>query len=166
LSSNKPIWAEKEKLMYKFFVGLFIAGLVSFASAQMLGVHAQPFGEGPLFSVEYAQPVRDNLSLTGAVAADFFGGVRVDVGVGMLYTMAEVEGGSVLGTFRVWVPVRGAEDVVVGFSQAYSQFGVMILPEQTGAFTPVFEAGASSPLEGAFSQWPGVYLRAGLVRVF
>lgn len=152
--------------MYKFFVGLFIAGLVNFSSAQMLGVHAQPFGEGPLFSVEYAQPVRDNLSVMGSVAADFFGEVRVDLGLGVLYTMAEVNGGSVLGTLRFWVPVSGAEDVVVGFSQAYSQFGVMILPEQTGAFVPVFEAGATSPLDGAFSQWPGFYLRAGLARVF
>lgn len=152
--------------MYRFFVGLFIAGLVSFSSAQMLGVHAQPFGEGPLFSVEYAQPVLDNLSVTGAVAADFFGGVRVDLGLGVLYTMAEVEGGSIIGTFRVWVPVWAEEDVVVGFSQAYSQLGVMILPEQTGVLTPVFEAGATSPLVGAFSQWPGVYLRVGVARVF
>jgi hypothetical protein len=151
--------------MNKFFVGLFFVLLVSFASAQMVSVSGQPFGQGPLFSVEYAHPVRENLSVTGAVAADF-GELQVDVAFGVSYEMTEVEGGTVMGIFRLWVPVYGGEDVVVGFSRSYTQFGVMILPEQTGFLTPVFEAGATSPTSEVFSQWPGAYFRVGIARVF
>jgi hypothetical protein len=151
--------------MHKFFIGLFFALLVSFASAQMVGVHYQPLGEGPLFSVEYSHPVRENLSVTGAVAADF-GELQVDVGLGVSYLMADVENGSVFGVFRVWVPVYGGEEFSVTFSDAYTQLGVMILPEQTGFVVPVFEAGASYLVNGGFSQWPGFYLRVGLARSF
>jgi hypothetical protein len=151
--------------MNRFFIGLFFALLVSFASAQMVGVSVQPLGEGPLVSVEYSQPVMDNLSVTAAVAFDLFS-VQVDAGFGVSYQMAEVEGGSVFGVARVWVPVYNGEEFAINFSQVYTQLGVMVVPEQTGVLVPVFEVGATSPVVGAFTQWPGFYLRVGLARVF
>ncbi len=152
--------------MKKFLIGLFIVAAFSFVSAQSLGVYAQPFGQGNLFSVEYAHPVMTDLSLLGAVSTDL-GDRSFDVGVGFAYTMFELEGGDLFGIFRVWVPVFGEDSVSVDLRSSYFQLGVMLLPEQVGSLVPVFEIGATGDLTSElFSGWPDAYLRVGIARRF
>jgi hypothetical protein len=152
--------------MKKFLIGLFIVAVFSFVSAQSLGVYAQPFGQGQLFSVEYAHSVTTDLSLLGAVSVGF-GDVTVDVGVGLAYTMFELEGGDFLGVSRLWVPLYSEDSFSVDFRSSYLQLGVMLLPEQVGALVPVFELGAVTSLTSdMFSSWPDAYLRVGLARRF
>lgn len=152
--------------MNKFLIGVFIAAVFSFASAQSFGVYAQPFGQGQLFSVEYAHPVTDGLVALGALSAEFVN-TNLEVGLGLGYTMFTLEGGDLLGVARVWTPVFGGDALAVDLRSSYLQLGVMLMPEQVGALVPVFELGATAPLNSEmFSGWPDAYLRVGIARRF
>lgn len=145
--------------MKKFFMSVFLISVLSFSIAHSLNLAVEFFSE-PTWSVEYAYPVTEELDVLVGAAFDFQP-LTVDALLGVHYLVFAPEGVDVGVVGRIGMPIYNGE--VFEFGQTYGTLGVLVVPQQGGMGSPVFEFGVRSDLtREVFSTVPDFYGRLGI----